>query len=642
MTDAAVEAECFGGTYKAKVYDQSNSYPEDRLRYWNGYMLFYERMDENKTPLSAKKSKIVTRKLWPNGIPRSSRNSDSFVELTELVHKGERKGLFMDKMPASIQRMIHSENLTFVKNRDVYNEEYFRFVKNLVARNSNHTQHNDYCQMCVVSLQLAVKFLFNTYLRTKKKTRLEMDEWIVVIEMIISSCKDACLWLMEYLSNEQGFSYIRPFLLEAPDIDVRLSLAKILERLLCSFLSDHGGVPTETCCDRIMEQLLQMLNKDVVDQCKHSVQYFLVLKTYVQMGTKACSHMFKLNGFKRMVTFLLGQTSSSSDQESSSRRWSSIQSREFGHLHTTLATLILNCSVSSYWTIQTGDFRIRKPLTVNPKPFLKMSADMERYTFGSESHHYLKEVVTAIREVASPMTSVCDMLLYCSFCNETFGTELLKQLMMQYMNASSNELKPTFSILTDLLLLEDPLQLKRLQFVIDGHVDDHGQQYEGLLAVIRLNHNHDSRRSYWCIKFLVNLANKCPVVKDYLQQTKSKWQWAVNWLKKKMNDYSYLSPSYSTALSNEDSNRKSFQRTISAQDTLAEATALLTELESYTDMDTNGNNVPSTPESDTMATGDVSPGNQSTENQSDTQMSTGNQPDSPRTKVEEKSEGENS
>lgn len=33
-----------------------------------------------------------------------------------------------------------------------------------------------------------------------------------------------------------------------------------------------------------------------------------------------------------------------------------------------------------------------------------------------------------------------------------------------------------------LQLLEDPLQLKRLQFVIDGHVDDHGQQYEGLLG----------------------------------------------------------------------------------------------------------------------------------------------------------------
>ena len=57
------------------------------------------------------------------------------MELTELVHKGERRGIFTDKMPASIHRVIHEENLTFVKNRDVYNQEYFKFVKNLVRRN---------------------------------------------------------------------------------------------------------------------------------------------------------------------------------------------------------------------------------------------------------------------------------------------------------------------------------------------------------------------------------------------------------------------------------------------------------------------------------------------------------------------------
>jgi len=30
--------------------------------------------------------------------------------------------------------------------------------------------------------------------------------------------------------------------------------------------------------------------------------------------------------------------------------------------------------------------------------------------------------------------------------------------------------------------MEDSLQLRRVQFVIDGHVDDHGQQFEGLLG----------------------------------------------------------------------------------------------------------------------------------------------------------------
>lgn len=57
------------------------------------------------------------------------------MELTELVHKGERKGIFMDKMPAAIQQVIHAENITFVKNRDIYNHEYFDFIKQLVRQN---------------------------------------------------------------------------------------------------------------------------------------------------------------------------------------------------------------------------------------------------------------------------------------------------------------------------------------------------------------------------------------------------------------------------------------------------------------------------------------------------------------------------
>jgi len=38
-----------------------NSQMEERLRYWNGYLLFYERMEEVRTPVSAKKSKVT---MW--------------------------------------------------------------------------------------------------------------------------------------------------------------------------------------------------------------------------------------------------------------------------------------------------------------------------------------------------------------------------------------------------------------------------------------------------------------------------------------------------------------------------------------------------------------------------------------------------
>ena len=74
---------------------------------------------------------------------RGSR-SDSLVELTELVHKGEKRGLFTDKMPARVQQVVREENLRFMKNRDVYDQNYFAFVRKLVTTNivSEHVFHH--------------------------------------------------------------------------------------------------------------------------------------------------------------------------------------------------------------------------------------------------------------------------------------------------------------------------------------------------------------------------------------------------------------------------------------------------------------------------------------------------------------------
>ena len=47
---------------------------------------------------------------------------------------------------------------------------------------------------------------------------------------------------------------------------------------------------------------------------------------------------------------------------------------------------------------------------------------------------HLFQVVHAIREVGM-LESVCDMLLYCSFCNEAFSTNLLKQLMVSTLSS---------------------------------------------------------------------------------------------------------------------------------------------------------------------------------------------------------------
>jgi len=55
-----------------------------------------------------------------------------------------------------------------------------------------------------------------------------------------------------------------------------------------------------------------------------------------------------------------------------------------------------------------------------------------------------------------------------------------------------------------------------------------------IVAAVSHYHTSDSRRSYQIIKFLVNIASRCMPAKDYLLQTTSRWQWAVNWLRSKV------------------------------------------------------------------------------------------------------------
>ncbi|KAG1652915.1 Ubiquitin carboxyl-terminal hydrolase 24 [Nymphon striatum] len=632
MNESTLETECFGGSYKAKVsdYSPSPSYPETRVRYWNAYMLFYERRDDNiRTPITPRKlssSRLSSRKS--GSTPRKSSvrgRTDSLTQLTQLVHHGERQGLFLDKMPARIQRIIKTENLHFMRDRDVYNDDYISFIQDLAFS----TVHNGVKEerMLVQALCLAVNFLFNTYLHMKKKEKNVVEKWLNTIDTILKESREASSWLMDYFASDDGSACSKLFLMECSSRDVRQKYVTILEKSFFYFFMHTKNQVAENV-NKVFMKLLQLLESDVLDKNKNCAEYFSVLNSYCQLGLHACSHIFSLQGFRTMVTFLLGSdVFEVQDQVSNlpSRRWSSLRTQEFSALHSAIATLILNCNLKPHRTHEDESFSepsFNSSEGISVK--LKIPDDVYHILYGPMSSHFIREVVCACREVSGSITKLIQMLVSCSFCNENFTKNLLMQIV----------------------IMEDPMQFRRIQVIIGGDSIE-GVFCTGMLTIIRKNHESDSRRSYQCVKFLVGLAHKtkqpasimvycavggkgsphviskrqtansenyitilektvipwankrysamnwvlvqdnahamCPMAKEYLLQNPSRWQWAVTWLKKKMTEHTtalWSSSNNPTILSNEDSNTKNFQRTISAQDTLAEATAMLTELES--------------------------------------------------------------
>ncbi|PIK60876.1 putative ubiquitin carboxyl-terminal hydrolase 24-like [Apostichopus japonicus] len=109
------------------------------------------------------------------------------------------------------------------------------------------------------------------------------------------------------------------------------------------------------------------------------------------------------------------------DKDVYSRRWTSLYTREFGDLHSLLATLVMTCTVDRYQTIAQGDFPDRQRLLEPPhKELLEMPSAMQEILWGPECLRYIREAVLAFREIAPDhrQQTILEMILYCSFCNE--------------------------------------------------------------------------------------------------------------------------------------------------------------------------------------------------------------------------------
>ncbi|KAM8930374.1 ubiquitin carboxyl-terminal hydrolase 24 isoform 2-T2 [Pelodytes ibericus] len=573
LNDETMEYECFGGEYRPKVYDQSNPYPDVRRRYWNAYMLFYQRVSDQNSPVLPKKSRVsVVRQeaedlslsapsspdISPQSSPRPHRTNDRLSILTKLVRKGEKKGLFVEKMPLRIYQMVRDENLKFMKNRDVYNSDYFSFVLSLASVNATKLKHPMYPSMAKVSSQLAIQFLFHTYFRTKRKLRVDTEEWIATVDALVCKSCEACQWLVEYFVSSEGRELIRVFLLESCVREVRTAVATILEKTLDGALLHREKVKG---LHLLLEMLLSLLDKDVPESCKNCAQYFFLFNNFVQKhGVRAVDLLLRYSALRHFINFLLGPNR----QSNQNRRWSSPQAREFGYLHNTIALLVLYSDASPHRTVAPGTFKLQPSLNTTCPP-LALHVEVEALMFMPEGKPYLLEVMFAMRELPGSLSVLIEMIVFCCFCNEPFSLTVLHFIKNQLETAPQHELKNTFTLLHEMLVIEDPIQLKRLKFAFESN---------GLLALMHHSNHVDSSRCYQCVKFLVTLAQKCPAAKEYFKENSHHWSWAVQWLQKKMSEHCWAPQSN---VSNETSTAKTFQRTISAQDTLAYATALLNE-----------------------------------------------------------------
>lgn len=497
-------------------------------------------------------------------------------------------------MPAKVSQIIRHDNLKFLKNRDVYDKCYFEFIYNLVneifkTAASFDGQDNPIYTEC---LKLSVYFLYNTYFRTKKSLRIGTEDWKSLIENIFSVSKASCLWMGEFLSKDTD-RYLTPFLLKCPSLDTRQMYSKILQHFFCCWFK-HSLPAIQSYLDTLLQNILNLLDKEVLTHAKNASTYFEFLYSFVSIGTKACSLLHQYGALNKLVSFLMGDTLSSptlyngipplspSSPSTRTRRWSSIQVRDFEYLHCIIAIIVLHYDVQPYQTEGTSGKQFFPLKTATPKPLLRMGPDIVQIVFEKHSSTFINEMLLGLKDVDQAEKDIRNMLLYCSFCNRNFWDKLMMHLLKLLSEAPVNELKRLLVLLEHLMKLKDSSQIERIIRALEGCEP----KYAGVLTIMKDHHVSEPRRTYQLIKCISRVADECNVVRNQVQNVIPKWHWAVNWLKQKMSNKSFGVSSHSVD-SNELGTARSFQRTVSAQHTLEGATALLESINDCSDMEIN-------------------------------------------------------
>ncbi|XP_051753215.1 probable ubiquitin carboxyl-terminal hydrolase FAF-X isoform X2 [Ctenopharyngodon idella] len=566
--DEEMKNQCFGGEYMGEVFDhmmKRMSYRRQK-RWWNAYILFYERMDA------------------------AGGDSELLKYISELTLAPRPN---QPKMPLAIEASVRKQNVQFMHSRMQYSLEYFQFIKKLLTCNSvylNPPPGQDHLlpeaeEIAMISIQLAARFLFSTGFHTKKVVRGPASDWYDALCILLRHSKNVRSWF----AHNVLFAFptrFSEYLLECPSAEVRGAFAKLIV-VIAHFSLQDGPCPapvtspsasTQACdsvtlSDHLLRAVLNLLRREVSEHGRHLQQYFNLFVMYANLGLAEKTQLLKLSVPSTFMLVALDEGPGPPIK---------YQYAELGKLYTVVSQLLRCCDVSS---------RMQSSINGNPPlanpygdpnlaaPIMPLQQLVAEILFVRTS--YVKKII----EDCSNSEETVKLLRFCCWENPQFSSTVLSELLWQVAYSYTYELRPYLDLLLQILLIEDSWQTHRIHNVLKGIPDDR----DGLFDTIQRSKNHYQKRAYQCIKCMVALFTNCSVAYQILQSNgdlKRKWTWAVEWLGDELERRPYTgNPQYSynnwspPVQSNETSNGYFLERSHSARMTLAKACELCPEEE---------------------------------------------------------------
>ncbi|KAH9509417.1 putative ubiquitin carboxyl-terminal hydrolase FAF-X [Bulinus truncatus] len=567
--DEEMKNQCFGGEYLGEVYDHmlKRSAFRRQKRWWNAYILSYERLDD------------------VNVVEEISKDVNSLSLATSSLPP--------IKMPAAIEKVVRRGNIRFMHEKSQFSVEYFSFIKKLVMCNQFHINQSlmenkvtpEIEQISMISTELASKFLFNVGFKTKKSLRGPAGDWSDALHIHLRTSKNVRSWFaLNVLFKNPNI--LTEYLLECPSSEVRSTFVKIFVILANNTLLDGPCPnviaslsvanaqldPSATLSDHLIVAALSLLKKDISEHGRHLQQYFHLFLLYLNMHPNSEINLkIKLQLLKLRVPhqFMLVALDEGPGPPIK------YQYAELSKLYSVVSQLVRCCDVSQRCQSSvSGQPPLPNPHgdPMCPKPLMTIQPPVAEILYGRSV--YVKKII----EEANAVDETAKLLKYSSWENPHFSSLVLSELLWQVAYSYTYELRPYMDLLLQMLLLEDSWQTHRIHNALKGIPDDR----DGLFDTIQRSKNHYQKRAYQCIKLMVSLFTHCAPAAAMLQTNgdiKRKWTWAIDWLNDEMERRPYPgNTQYQTynnwsppAQSNETSNGYFLERSQSARMTLAKA-----------------------------------------------------------------------
>nr|CAC38831.1 putative ubiquitin-specific protease [Mus musculus] len=512
--DEEMKNQCFGGEYMGEVFDhmmKRMSYRRQK-RWWNAYILFYERMD-----ITDEDDEIITY-------------------ISELTFTRPHQ-----IMSPAIERSVWKQNVQFLHNQMQFSLEYFQFIKKLLTCNAVYLSPapgQDHLlpeaeDITMISIQLASRFLFTTGFHTKKIIRGPANDWYDALCILLRHSKNVRFWFVHNVLFNVSNRFSE-YLLECPSAEIRGTFAKLIV-FIAHFSLQDGSSPSPftspfanpgpysqiydnlSLSDHLLKAVLSLLRREVSEHGRHLQQYFNLFIMYASLGLAEKTQLLKLNV---PATFMLVSLDEGPGPPVK------YQYAELSKLHSVVSQLIRCCSVSS---------RMQSSINGNPplpnpfgdpnlsQPIMPIQQNVADILFMRTT--YMKKVI----EDCSNSEDTVKLLLFCCWENPQFSCSVLSELLWQVAHSHAYELQPYLDLLLQIILFEDSWQAHRIHNALKGIPNDQ----DGLFDTIQHSKNHHQKRAYQCIKWMVTLFNSCPVAYQILQgngDLKNKWTWAMEWL----------------------------------------------------------------------------------------------------------------